>query len=328
MRVLKSPPEAVVSSAGAAAIGSYRGPLPKVDLGPLGRSMPFRLARRKKWLYAAVAADDLFAAVAIVDLGYASKAFGFACLDGRMVADATTLAPPRAARVGDVTGEGAFARFRGLGAQARIEQRDGKMEVEARFRGLDVAWTMQMSPERPPIAAIAELAAGGINATEKQVLLPAKGSLRAPGVTRAFDDALGGYDYTHGYLARHTAWRWAFLLGRADDGTPVGMNLVEGFVGEAECALWIGDELFAVGEGRFDFDAGAPDKPWRVRTTCGAVDLAFTPWGVHKEDTNLGVVRARFVQPPGAYEGTVRAGGRTLHVTRALGVTEDQDVLW
>ena len=106
------------------------------------------------------------------------------------------------------------------------------------------------------------------------------------------------------------------------------MNLVEGFLGERECALWVDGALCPVGEGRFDFDARDPLAPWRVRTTCGAVDLSFAPWAMHAEDMNFGLIRAHFVQPIGAWTGTVRVGDRAHVVSNVVGVAEDQDVLW
>ncbi|HVY48825.1 MAG TPA: DUF2804 family protein, partial [Minicystis sp.] len=140
--------------------------------------------------------------------------------------------------------------------------------------------------------------------------------------------AFAGYDHTHGLLARRTAWRWAFAMGRAKSGEKVAFNLVEGFVGEPECCVWIDDELHPVGEGRFLFDAKHPLEPWRVRTTCGAVDLRFSPGAMHAERKDFGLVRSHFVQPVGAYAGAIEVGGKKLELEGVLGVTEDQDVLW
>jgi hypothetical protein len=107
----------------------------------------------------------------------------------------------------------------------------------------------------------------------------------------------------------------------------VALNLVEGFVGEAECAAWVDGEVFPLGEGRFTFDAKNPLREWRVESEGGGVDMRFNPGGAHDEHRNLGVVSSRFLHPIGAYTGKLRAGGRELDVT-ALGVTEDQDVTW
>ena len=87
--------------------------------------------------------------------------------------------------------------------------------------------------------------------------------------------------------------------------------------------------MFPLREGRFSFDPGHPLSEWRVTTRVdGAVDLRFSPGGLHAEEKNFGLIASRFVQPAGVYKGTIRAGGRALELDRVLGVTEDQEVTW
>jgi len=127
-------------------------------------------------------------------------------------------------------------------------------------------------------------------------------------------------------LPRHTQWRWAFALGKATTGEPFGFNVVQGFVGEAECAAFLGDEVFPIAEPRFEFDVKDPMKPWRL--VGDGIELAFRPGGVHAQNTNLLFVKSRFVQPVGTFSGTVRVAGRDVAVEGLPGVVEDQDVLW
>jgi hypothetical protein len=178
------------------------------------------------------------------------------------------------------------------------------------------------------IAPVGPSRDGLVNVTEKRALLPVSGELTVRGRRRRLDGALGGYDYTHGLLARRTMWRWAYALGRAKSGERVGFNLVQGFVGEPECTAWVDGEVFPMREGRFAFDRDEPLSEWRVSTADGAVDLRFKPGGMHSEQKNLGLVASRFVQPAGAYSGTLRVGAKELVLDGVLGVTEDQDVLW
>ena len=164
--------------------------------------------------------------------------------------------------------------------------------------------------------------------TEKRALLDVTGELVVNGRHVALGGALGGFDYTHGLLARRTAWRWAYALGRAKSGERVAFNLVQGFVGEPECAAWVDGALFPLREGRFAFDCERPLSEWRVSTADGALDLVFTPGAMHSEDKDLGVIASQLVQPVGTYRGTLRVGGKLLTLDRVLGVTEDQSVLW
>ena len=241
------------------------------------------------------------------------------------------LASPLAARVGHTAGEGCHARFGARGATLVVERprREPLYGVHVAAPGLSLDASLDATEAPPAIGAVAEVAPGRFDATEKRALLSARGVLRVDGRTISLDGALAGYDFTSGMLARHTTWRWGFALGRLAGGAPFALNLVEGFVGEAECAAWVGRELIGLGEGRFAFDRAHPAEPWRVGTSDGAADLTMTPGAVHEERRDLVVVGSRFVQPCGAWSGTLTVPGRSpIVIDRALGVTEDQDVTW
>jgi hypothetical protein len=334
MRVLLPAPElAIDPSTGTPRFGSYRGALARVDLGAVAGGALQRITRRKRWLYFMIVSDDLLVALAVVRLGYASNVFAYA-FDRRtlrMRATHTAVGPSFACEVGDSGGEGCVARFRFGRTRVAIERPRGSMAyaVEASFRDFELRALVDSAGAPPPLTAIAPIPGGRVNTTEKRALMDASGEVTIDGQRFSLDGAMAGTDYTHGLLARRTAWRWAYLLGRAKSGERVGMNLVQGFVGEPECAVWVDGDVHPLAEGRFAFDRHRPLDEWRVSTADGGVDLRFSPGGMHEERTNIGVVRTRFVQPAGIYSGRLRFdGGRELVLDRVLGVAEDQDVTW
>jgi hypothetical protein len=334
VRELSGTPESVVDPSSARPrIGSYAGGLPPVDWSPLGLGGAARLARHKKWLYTALATDDVYVALAVARFGYASNAFVYA-YDGTarsMLFRRSWLSPPFAATVGDTGGEGCYAAFRGRGVSILVERarREPYYGVHVETRGLSLNASLDARPAPPAIGAIAEVAPGRFDATEKRALLAVRGDLRVDGRTIPLDRGVAGYDFTSGMLARRTTWRWGFALGRLAGGVPFAMNLVEGFVGEAECAAWIGTELVALGEGRFSFDRARPEDPWGVSSADGAVRAILTPGAVHAERRELLLAGSRFVQPCGAWSGTLTVPRQgEVAIERALGVTEDQDVTW
>jgi hypothetical protein len=307
-----------------------------VDLTPLAKHRLHTLAHRKRWIYVAVASEEILAALAVAELGYVATSFAFVYerASGRLLADRSAMAPPFMVRVGDRAGEGHATRFRAPGASVRVERAAGAgaYAVDAEFRGLKLWAHLDAAAAPPALSAVVPLGVtrGGqlVNATEKRALLPVRGDVTVAGRRFSLDGALAGYDYTHGLLARHTAWKWAFGLGHARGGERVAFNLTEGFVGERECAAWVGDALVPLGAARFEFAPERPLDPWRVRTDDGAVDLRFVPGGMHAERKNLGLVASRFVQAAGAWSGLLRVPGHELALEGVLGVTEDQDVLW
>jgi len=332
MRALLPTPSSVLDPAtGRPRVGTYRGGLPVVELLGARSSLAARAFKRKRWIYVGIATRDLYVGVGIVRLGYAANAFAYV-YDARaraMIAHRKATGPHFRASVDDEAAAGRAARFDSGGARLVFERRGRVDALDVRMPGLEIAATLDASHAPPAMGAIADLGGGSVDATEKRALLEVTGEVRVGAHKTSLDGAIGGYDYTHGLLPRVTRWRWAFILGRAKSGERVAANLIEGFTGEVECVAWVEDELFALGEGRFDFNPGKPLDPWRVRTADGALDVVLTPGGMHSDRTNLGVIRSRFVQPAGVYTGTLRLPGRDdLVLDRALGVAEDQHVVW
>jgi hypothetical protein len=336
MRSLAPVPDTITDVHGRPRFGSYRGNLPRIDIGALSPGRLFRLAHHKRWMYACIASDEALIALAIVDIGYASNAFIYAldARDLRMLSVASVVGPPFAASVGDGAGGGGGATFRFGSTHLRIDQPAGgtALWIDASAKDIEVRARLETQKAPPAIAAIAHIpdsSPGLLDMTEKRALLDVSGEAVIAGRRVSLDGALGGYDYTNGLLARRTTWRWAFALGRARTGERVGLNLVQGFVGDAECAAWVDGDLYPLAEGQFEFDIGRPLSEWRVRTADGGVDLLFQPGGMHAEHRDYGLLASHFIQPAGVFSGRLSLEGRgELELERVLGVTEDQDMLW
>jgi Protein of unknown function (DUF2804) len=339
MRTLLSPPPALTDPAThAPSFGSYRGDLPRVDLAPLPSGRIASFLHRKRWVFTGVASGELFIACTIVHLGYLANAFFFAFdrAKGRMLVDRSMLTLPILASVDDNLGQGGGARFDAPLARTHLRLTSPPETTAAtltiRAPGVSIHARLGASSAPPAIGAVVKFPGppeGLVQVTQKRVLLAVTGEATFDGATRAIDGGLGGIDASSGYLPRRTAWRWAFALGRAKSGERVALNLVEGFVGEAECALWLDGAIFPLAEGRFSFDASRSLEPWSVRTADGRVDLRFTPGAAHAEDRDLGLVASSYVQPVGTFSGSIQVEGRPpLEIDQVLGVVEDQRVVW
>ena len=330
--LLPAPPCAVNPADGVPCVGSFRGSIHRDDL----RSLCGGLARRlqeKRWVYAAIATEEVLCGLAVVDLGYALNGFAFAyhLQERRMLADETAMALPGMGGVRRDDDHLMRARLRLPGAWMRVDSPHGRdvTEVDLRLGAITLRARMDGIASPPPLTAVAPILGGAVNVTEKRALLALTGEAVVAGKRYELSGGVGGYDYTHGILARRTQWRWAFLLGKTADGTRLAIYLVEGFVGEPECAAWWGDDLYPLAEGRFTFSRQHPLEPWSIATADGSVNLGFTPGAMHAEEKNLGLVRSSFVQPVGTFTGTITIPGRgTMDIRDAAGVVEDQDVTW
>jgi hypothetical protein len=331
--IVTPPPGAVIDPrSGLARHGTYRGSFARVDLAPLRPSALSAVTREKRWIYVAITREPWVIALAIVDLGYAQTAFGFAYREGEgLRADLRSI--PGLPFVSGVTQDGVHrvdARLVSpLGRFSVRERRgEGVLEVRGSTRALELRASIDLSRAAPAMTAVAPVRGGIVNVTEKQALAPVRGAALVNGARVDLDGGVAGFDLTIGLLARETRWNWGFLMGRTESGEPIALNLVQGFVGAPECALFGPGSLHALSEGRFEMDRERPLEPWRVRTERGECDLVFEPGAVHDETLDLGALRSRFVQPIGAFRGTIRRGDETLRIAHALGVVEDQEVRW
>jgi hypothetical protein len=330
-------PTDLVDASGMPRCGAYEGPLGEVRLeglrDPRLRRALWRRTHLKRWMYVVVASEQHLVAAAVVHLGYLANAFVLA-LDRRartMLLDRSSFTLAALARVGPKCEEGCDVRFRGPGARLSFLRAPGTRmyAVEVCAGALELRANLSVEGAPRPIAVVAPVRAGLVNVTQKRVLLPTRGDLVVGSRAWRLDGAVAGLDYTFGYLARHTAWRWAFALGRTTDGRPVAINLVEGFNDDLECAVWLDGELRRVAGASFSFEPERLLAPWRVRTADGAVDVRFVGDAMHRDETNLGIVRSRFAQPAGAFSGRLALPGLApASIDNVAGVVETQDVTW
>lgn len=311
-----------------------------------------RFLRHKRWMYVFAATDEVVLVAAIVDAGPTGTGFVMVTdrATGEVLADAS-----RPGGAGPLTGvndrpvEGHRSHYAVPGTLMTMRGDEVELRLQATLHSIPFVplvsepWLdldLRLSTDvHPGITAVTQIDQDHpmVTSTAKNAALPIRGqlSLRQDGHAVAYDlsAGFGGFDYTNGFLPRHTAWRWAFLTGLLGDERTFGLNLVSGFSGigddSHENACWInGVPQPLDSAGRIEFDKSDPMAPWHVTTMDGAVDLQFTPLTVHRESMNLGAVRSRFIQPTGHFSGTVSVAGETITVDALPGVVEDQDVLW
>lgn len=310
MRTLGDAPKAL-------DFGSFRGALPRVAWPASGAT---RFLRGKKWLWAAIDCEDAWLSLVVLRAGYAANALAYVFdkKERRMLVDRAVVAPTFSTTLTeDVHASGTIAKFAFGKDLIAVERSGPDVELKLRFARIDVDAILDETSAPPGIVAIADLGDGLRNATEKRAMCKVRGRFAVGGLHYDLENAVGGWDYSNGLLPRHTKWRWAYGLS-----AKVGFNLVEGFVGEGECALFRNGDVEPLAMPRFVFDKHAPEQPWRIEGD--GIDLRFDVGAVHAQHTNFGIVRSRFLQPVGAFTGTI--GG--VSVDRLPGVVEDQDVVW
>jgi hypothetical protein len=286
-----------------------------------------RKLMEKRWTYVFVSTPEMMAAFAIVDAGYLSSGICAVFDRGsrRLLANENPVLPPLCANVSDSTAQGLSARLIGPGIDARLQRNGDRISLRARWAHVEADLELDASRAPSPITAIAPVGVPGrFDLTQKTVLLPAEGVVRAGNIDFPVEHQLAGIDYTHGYLARETSWKWGFAVG-GQTGTRVAFNFSEGFLqGDGENVAWIDGEPRPTGAVRFHREGVEPLSRWTLRSDSGEVDLVFRPEGYRAQTIDLKLILSKYLQPFGTYAGKLFG----IDLADLPGVAEDHSARW
>ncbi|MFL6672823.1 MAG: DUF2804 domain-containing protein [Massilia sp.] len=327
---LPAAPRELVGVDGQPCFGRYRGVTGAYAwhalAAPFQRGALQRRLRHKRWHFVALATDELFCGIAIVDVGWGYSAFAYAFdrVRREVVAAASPMGLPGAsAQVGINACAPCHFRQRGFHAQLKphgqggylLSLNAGRFRIEAEYRG-----------KSQRLLAVGPVADGGsVHATQKSTALRLFGCAEVDGRRYPLDGGVACFDYSNGLLGRSSDWRWVAAHSR-----DIGINLAAGHFGGNENALWVDGTIVPLGAARFEAEQAGPLSAWRVRTDDGLVDLRFTPEGARRDDKQLLVASSRMTQQVGTFDGWVKAaaGAPARAVARLTGLTEDYRARW
>ncbi|MBV7535263.1 DUF2804 domain-containing protein [Duganella sp. sic0402] len=327
---LPAAPASLLAADGQPLFGRYAGQVGKIDwsllAAPFSRSPLWRRFHHKRWHYVALCTEEVFCAVAIVDLGWISTAFAYAFdrRDGDMLANFSQDGLPLlSARLADHAG--GSSSFKTRGCQIAVDsQGDGSYALRLHCDYLEIDAVFGPSPS-PLLLATGPIAQGSVHATQKSSAMPLRGEVRTWREEYQLDGGVASFDYSNGLLARNTAWRWA-----SAHNAELGFNLQAGYFGGHENALWLDGDLIALGPAHFLYDKKDALSPWHIFTEDDMLDLTFTPEGARRDNKKMMVAASRYLQPIGTFSGWVRGAPDQPKrmVTQLMGVTEDHSSRW
>ena len=330
--MLPAAPTLLIDNNGQVPLGRFEGVTHEIDWGrlapPLARSVCWRTLHHKRWYYVAMATEDLFCAVALVDIGWTSTAFAYVFDRHRrqVVAEFSQNGVPGwGARLADHCAPGAAHRFHFAGRHIDCEHRGDRSVVELSLRSRGFEIDAEFDDGGPVLLAVGIVAGGSVHATQKSSARALRGELRLGSIRHTLSGGVASFDYSNGLLARDTAWCWASAHSPA-----VGFNLQAGYFGAQENALWLDGALIPLGAARFDYSGADPMAPWQVQTDDGLLALDFHPEGCRREDKNLLIAASHYVQPIGVFNGRVRSqpDAERRVVQGLVGVTEEHRERW
>ncbi len=327
MKRLPRPPAEFTDADGRPMVGSFEGTLPAVDYAGCASTWR-RSLQHKRWLFVMLAGPSKIISLGIVHAGYVGQLFAYSFdLDtGRRAFQIAKMIQPLGVRIGREVSDISGFSAEGLGFFAQFVQpeREGTAAVDLRCSGVELSARLRFGEAPPPLSAVVDLGSEHWGATEKRILAPVEGTLRLGEEAWDLSSFTGGYDFSSGILPYHTRWRWSWGMGKTEEGVPFGFNLVDGFLGAAECAAWVGGELWPLSEGRI----AIVGREASVRTEDGRMVGSFRDQGRFEMHKNLGPLRGRFSQQAGELAGRLRARGHDLKFSQLVSVVEDQNVHW
>jgi len=190
--------------------------------------------------------------------------------------------------------------------------------------------TLHAADGAEPWALCTPTGYSGWTYTQKHNALALSGELSYRQKPLDLPRALGGYDFSAGYMRRETSWRWASISAMLPQGR-FGLNLANGVneTGHNENCLWLNGQKHLLPPVSVRLNKQQPNQPWRFTTADAALKLSFQPQQVRQEKLNLGVLASNFRQYCGYYSGTVTLQtGEILELNQVPGLAEDHFARW
>ncbi|BDS12479.1 DUF2804 domain-containing protein [Aureispira anguillae] len=290
--------------------------------GSKGWNSPRRW-QRKSWIFFGAYSPDIVVGFAIVDAGFLGKAFCYIYFPKTGELLENGIDRPFAF---DANFEANLDSHWSLG-NYQILTKNGQMHFE--FKGKKFQISLQCTNNEHGLSFVCPSTGNKrpFHYTYKNLLLPTNIQLTKKGQTQQFNNLYGGIDFSKGYPPKHTDWNWTSFLGKLEDGTPVGINIVDQFNQNLENAVWIGTERILIGAVSYQYGPPLEHSLWKVVALEGNLELSMQPNGSRKENINIKLLKSKFTQVFGVIEG------RILHQNQwkkliGYGVMEEHEAIW
>ncbi|QQD18460.1 DUF2804 domain-containing protein [Spongiibacter nanhainus] len=308
---------------------------------PLQTAMDRRLPRwRRYWAFnqfqfVALSHSDLLVGVAIADLKLVSNAFVYLFQPSTGAFEEFSFLQPLARHTGISTNPEAGVSTFSRGSN-RVEMHSSQGQRQLIVTIADGPTIQARFDDRhcqAPLGLCTRSGYQGWTYTHKNAALPvAEGTIhwRGKNYSLSPQQTLASIDWSGGYMRRETAWNWASLSTRLEDGRRLGLNLAAGVneTGYSENSAWLDGRRTDIDLVDFQFDRQDHTAPWRVRSRDGAIDLDFVPAGKRQEKINAGLIASNFRQFFGRFSGTLTLQGEVLSLSDHWGLTEDHYARW
>ena len=296
--------------------------------------------RIKRWDYYGITTPRYFYSFTLADLGYAGQVFAYV-LDfgtGRYHEETLTLPLARGIHLPRNSTEGRSV-YEGKAARMAFQVEDQGRRLTVDWPGFEDAGLaadvfLDLPPEHESMAIVIPIQGRRFYYNRKVNCLPASGWIEYRGKRTELEagQALGNLDWGRGVWLYRSFWVWASASGFMEDGRRVGLNMGYGFgdtSAATENALVLEGRVHKLGQVDFTYDPRDFQRPWRMVSPDGRVDLEFSPFLERIASTNLLLITSEVHQLFGHYRGRLLTDeGTELHVDGLVGFAEEHQARW
>ena len=291
--------------------------------------------RKKRWNFWIVLNEDFAITFTVADVDYTGL-MNVGLLDfreGKMLSDNVVLAAQGSGiKLPERATEDAKAIKKNLKI-AFLQQPDGiriRMECPKAENGaLEADIMLHKPPDHETLNVVIPWdMKDNFHFTSKQNTLAASGSIMHGGKEYKCDpeNTFGVLDFGRGMWPEHFVWNWGSFNHR-QDGDLIGINIggkwTDG-TGYTENGICLNGRLYKISEDLvWEYDTSDFMKPWRISAPeTGLLDLELTPTFDRSDSERPDSGSAPLHQCFGHFNGTLKAGDRTLNIKNAYGWAE------
>ncbi|MCP5494663.1 MAG: DUF2804 family protein [Leptospiraceae bacterium] len=284
-----------------------------------------RFLQRKGWVFVSYMTEDFICSVAIVDVGYLGN--GFVYLYDResnqLYEEKVTM--PLAFDINFHPSLKTDWKLTGISQAWKLLPQNDSYCFS--YSGRKIIGEINFKINKPGLNVITHSIGRPFHYTYKNMGLSASVSIQ---VNKKQYQEVGNnavIDFSFGYPPRTTTWNWASLMGNAEDGTPIRINLVAEFNNGLENALWFGDNILFLSQSIFKYSGSIRGSNIKIETTDGILQIQFFPEGFREETIDVGFLKSEFVQPFGRFEGIYANNGKPVKI-KGIGLLEEHVAIW
>jgi hypothetical protein len=279
--------------------------------------------QRKSWIFMGAYHPSVYIGFAIVDAGFLGKAFCYVYFPGskKLVENGTNR--PFAF---DKNFPADIESHWKLGNYS-IKSRGEKFEFEYFGKQFSLSIDLMNNPHGLSFVCPSKGPKRPFHYTYKNLLVPSNIRCNIDGKDHYFEDIPSSIDFSKGYPPKHSQWNWTSFMGHLDDGTAIGINVVDKFNENIENVVWLGTKKIRIGPVHFQYDRPAEHSVWKLKSLNGKLSLSMQATGNRKEHLDLGLLKSKFIQVFGNIEGRILINDRWKSIT-GQGVMEEHEAIW